>query len=100
MNERLEDAVRAARTRSPAWDDSRSARALGNAWRTRRARDTRARFIHRTVIVASALAVVVLVVLRGAASSGSDAALSDTHDGSVSMHASARFAGDGGYGRD
>lgn len=57
-------------------------------------------------IVASALAVVVLVVLRGAASTGGDEAVPNGLVGRVSMHASeepfvaARFAGDGGYGRD
>ena len=98
---RIDRLTEAARAESPCWDEARARRLLTSTLARGERRVARARLLRRSLGVASAASVIVLVLLRGAPSSaGASSAADRPVDDSALLAAHAGPLGDGGYGRD
>jgi hypothetical protein len=97
----LDDLAKAARMTDSRWESPRAARVLASTLGERKRRVARSRALQRSFAIASASAVLLVVLLRGGsapASTGSDSV--EAASAPSAALAVRDSDGDGGYGRD
>src|SRR5262245_26236224 len=96
----LDQLVRAARLEGPRWDEARGVRVLAKTLATNTKRTVRARLVRRSLVALSTVGVLVLVMLRAAASTTDAGDLRQGHDTLAASQPSVDRSDDGGYSRD
>jgi len=90
-----------ARREGIAWTEERSRRVLANTMRVREERVARARALRRALVVVTAPAAIVVVLLRGASAPAGASTVGEGTSAMIAAHGdSLERSSDGGYVRD